>query len=136
MNDLPLYCSIVMKPLSDHGWTLLEMAKLPFLGKGSFNEDRLGLFLLLLLLDSNFLSGRRKQSLVPKKSTYEKEREKKKSNARKQLLKLSHGKISLWKRGQLPVLAVPGKLHHGQATQGIAFYCLFGCRLTETQLHK
>lgn len=124
-----------MKPLSDHGWTMLAMAKLPFLGKGNFNEDRLGLFLLLLLLDSNFLSGRREQNLVPKKSTYEKEREKK-SNARKQLLKLSHGRISMWERGQLPALAAPGKLHHGQATQGIAFCCLFVCRLTETQLHE
>lgn len=74
------------------------MAKLPFLGKGSFNEDRLGLFLLLLLLDSNFLSGRRKQNPVPKKSTYEKEREKK-GNARKQLLKLSHGEVSMRERG-------------------------------------
>lgn len=75
------------------------MVKLPFLGKKrSFNEDRLGLFLLLLLLESDLLPGRRKQNRVPKTSAYEKERGKK-SKDRKQLLELSDGEASVPERG-------------------------------------
>lgn len=111
-----------------------EMAKLPFLRKGSFNEDRLGLFLLLLLLDSSFLFGRREQNPVPKKSTYEKEREKK-SNARKELLKLSHGELSMWERGS----SLPWQ-HQTSSTMGkllkallfVAFFWLQAHRNTAT----
>lgn len=74
------------------------MVKLSFLGKEVLMKTDWGLFLLLLLLESDLLSGQRKQNQVPKTSKYEKEREKK-GKAGKQLLELSHAEASVLERG-------------------------------------
>lgn len=91
------------KPLSYHGWAVLEVVQLPFLGKAELliKTDR-GCFCYCYCWSPTLLSGRRKQNQVPKTSTCEQDTEKK-SKAGKQLLELSRGEASMLERGSTPL---------------------------------